>query len=85
MKHSCAWCAFCVQGDVFVCIDKDKALNESSIGKTNNCKEFVQAEYSILEKEKDHNGLSCESCMLEYTHICKWKGNNKCPLKEEDS
>ncbi len=57
MRQYCRYCAFCFEGDVFYCADKDMVLSEDKIKRANKCKEFAFVNVDVItgKEYKPHN------------------------------
>lgn len=40
MKQYCRYCAFCIEGDCYICTLHEKELNEDKIKRSNKCSDF---------------------------------------------
>lgn len=63
MKQYCRYCAFCIRGDVYYCVEKNTVLRKNATKAANTCADYVESELGDVDtgkmykprKEKENN------------------------------
>lgn len=54
MAQYCKYCSWCIEGDCFYCIEKEKVLSDKQIHYTNKCTEYVESEMGSIIDGKQY-------------------------------